>query len=132
MIPDDTKRGKSLYLPPDVKCFAYEPAKKRQKCACGHKGEWVWQERTKHYWTRGEVLCSRCLIVEKLKDQAEKVESFIQATVLVAHEHPERMEKLAEAVDMTTDPPTLTDKGYWNLAHVVVLTHKFSNRRADA
>lgn len=120
MFPVDPTDGKALYIPEGVSVEAYDPRKKRRKCACGGRGEWRWN---------GEIICSRCLIQVKLADQKEKVEFFVRMTVLTARDDRERWEQLMETVHVGDDPPTLKEGGYWNLANVIVLTHRFRNRR---
>jgi len=124
MIPLDAGDGKALYIPKGCMASAYEPKKKRKPCSCGARGDWLWQEKTKHHWTPGEVVCSRCLLFVKLADQKERIDNFLRKAIVSAAGHPERLKKLAETVNVADDPPTLTDKGCWNLAHVVVITSK--------
>lgn len=124
MIPEVRKGGKAIYLPADVRVSAYEPKKKRRKCQCGCPGEWLWQKRTKRHWTPGDVVCSRCLLYVKLEDQREKIDDFLRKLVVTASGDASRTAKLVETVNMEEDPPTLTDQGCWNLAHVVVITSK--------
>jgi hypothetical protein len=120
--------GKALYIPDGVWVEAYERKKRRKRCSCGNPGEWLWRERTKHHWTPGEVVCSRCLIEEKLADQKERVNDFLRKLVVTAGGDRARLKKLSETVNVADDPPTLTPKGYWNLAHVVVITSKAGRR----
>lgn len=124
MIPLTQGDGKALYIPKESRASAYEPKKKRKPCSCGAKAHWVWQDKTKHHWTPEEPICSRCLVDVKLADQTERVENFLRKAIVSASGHPERLQKLAQTVNVTDDPPTLNEKGYWNLAHVVVITSK--------
>lgn len=124
MIPLPKGEGRALYVPTDARVDAYEPKKKRRRCQCGGRGEWVWKERTKHHWTPGEVICSRCLIYQKLEEQRERIDEFLRKLIVTAAGDPVRLKKLSETVNMVDDPPTLTDQGCWNLAHVVVITAK--------
>lgn len=119
MIPADPTEGKAIYIPEGVRVEPYEPKKKRRKCSCGGRGEWYWN---------GEIICSKCLIDVKLADQKPKVEYFIHLTILTAKGVPERWEQIQATVNTETDPPTLNEKGYRNLASIVVVTHRMSNR----
>ena len=128
LFPENPAEGKAIYLPKDTWADAYDPPKRRKKCECGARGEWIWRQKTTHAWST-EIICSRCLIDVKLADQQDKVEMFVRKAILVAAGDQEKLKKLSETINVVEDPPTLTEKGYWNLAHVAVLTHKFSNRR---
>jgi hypothetical protein len=119
MIPVDPTSGKALYIPEGVSVEAYDPKKKRRKCMCSGRGEWRWN---------GEIICSRCLIDDKLADQKAKVEFFVRMTVLAARDDHARWEQLMDTVHVGNDPPTLKPKGYWNLANIIVMTHRFGNR----
>jgi len=119
-VPKDSTKGTAIWIPRGVRCEAYEPKKKRRPCdLCGGRGEWRWN---------AEVVCSKCLIEVKLEDQSEKVQNFIRKTLLVSRGRQEAEDELAGSVDTTTDPPTLTAKGYWKLAHVIVIMHRTLNR----
>jgi hypothetical protein len=120
MIPPEENQKKAIYIPLGVRCMAYEPKKKRRKCdVCEGRGEWRWN---------AEIVCSRCLINVKLADQKEKVDHFIKTTAMVGRGDPDAEKELAECLDMSTDPVTLTDRGYWRMAHVVVIMHRTLRR----
>ena len=124
MIPLTQGEGKALYIPKGCRASAYEPKKKRKLCSCGARADWIWQEKTKHHWTPPEPLCSRCLIEVKLADQKERIDNFLRKAIVASSGNPGRLRKLSQTVNVTEDPPTLNEKGYWNLAHVVVITSK--------
>jgi len=120
MIPPEENQKKAIYIPRGVRCMAYEPKKKRRACdVCEGRGEWHWN---------AEIVCSRCLIDIKLSDQKEKVEDFINTTVMMGKSDPVAEQELSVCLDTSTDPPKLTDRGYWRMAHVVVIMHRTLRR----
>lgn len=120
MIPPESHQKRAIYIPKGVRASAYEPKKKRRPCdICQGRGEWHWN---------AEIVCSMCLIEVKLADQHEKIENFIRKSLMVGKGDPIAEKELEESVDRTVDPPKLTAKGYWKLAHVIVIMHRTMRR----
>lgn len=107
----DPTKVRGIYLPPGV-TVTQIPKMEREDCACGKRAWWKWNDG-------GALtsLCHRCLIEEKLKEQRENIEYMMAMGGIVTGNKD-------SIQDRVTGEGFLTETGYKQLAHVIVMTNK--------